>query len=653
MFGLIKKASCFPTPRDGKSTVFNNLVLKVITLFPLFLVASIFSDASEPSHGFAYFGTLKYSVEMRHFDYVNPTAKKGGVMRGGDVMTFNNLNPLADKGILAVYADSLVFEPLMMQSEDEIASYYGRLAKTIEVADDYSWVEYTLKTNARWHDGIPVTVEDIIWTFQTLKNHGSPGWRNQYREISEIEQTDKWSFRFHFSEAAKKDQRLVQLTTGFTPAAKHYWQGKEIQATTLTPPLGNGPYRITEVKKGQKIVYQRVTDYWGIDLPVNKGYFNFDRIEFICFLDQNVMRQSLRAGVFDYYREQVESALATAYDFDAYKQGLFKKETYQMGHAYGMHQALILNQRKPLFQEIKVREALSLAYHFEWANKIYWHDALERNNSYFARSPMEAMDLPSADELKVLEPFRKAVPKRVFTHRPVLPKSKKSGRNRENLLRADELLKEAGWIIKDLHRVNEITGEPMIIEFVVSRGDQERMVTPYVDNLKRLGITAVIKKVESTLLTSRKRTYDYDILVGKIYTFNLPYPSRMRNQFSSRSAQEPNMLNYGGIQNPVVDALIDQITNSQSEAELSAAGRALDRVLFWNFFVIPDGHPRGRHLVYWDRFGHPPLGKQFMKWTGWPYLWWFDEKKSARVDIGLGLLSDGRIESEGRSEQAP
>ena len=628
-----------------------NALYRGILLSCLGITLGLGAWAGEASHGFAYFGNLKYSADMPHFDYVNPNAPKGGLMRGGDTLQFNNLNHFADKGTLAWYADSLVFEPLMMQSDDEIASYYGRLAETIQVADDYAWVEYSLRTHARWHDGQPVTVDDVIWTFRTLKNEGSPTWRNQHRDIQRIERTGTWSFKFHFTDTAEKNQQLILLTSGFMPAAEHYWQDKDIHATTLAPPLGNGPYRVAEVDKGQKIAFERVKDYWGAALPVNRGFFNFDRIEMLCFLDQNVMHQSLRAGVFDYYRDEIESSFATAYNFDAYYRGLFNKETHQLGHSYGMHQGIILNQRRPLFQDIKVREALTLAYNFEWANRIYWHGGLERNNSYFVRSPMEAKGLPSDDELKVLAPFKDQVPDRVFTHPLVLPKNNGYGRNRENLLRADQVLRDAGWIVKDFRRINERTGEWMSIEFLVSRGDQERMLVPYVDSLRHLGIKAVLKKVESTLLTNRKRTYDYDALVGQIYTFNLPYPSRMRNQFTSDYAQQPNMQNYGGIQDPVVDALVDQITGAQSEAELSAAGKALDRVLFWNFFVIPDGHPRGRHLVYWDRFGHPPLGGQYMKWTGWPNLWWFDQEKSARVDAGLDAPGWDEAETPELSQQ--
>ena len=610
--------------------------LQVAVVCCVCLTTAFMASASEPSHGFAYFGELKYAADMQHFDYVNPDAPKGGLMRGGEVLSFNNLNPFADKGELALYADSLVLEPLMMQSDDEIASYYGRLAETIEVADNYDWVAYTLRKNARWHDGKPVTVDDVIWTFESLKSAGSPSWKSQHRDIERIEKTGPYSFKFYFAASAKKDPQIVLLTTGFAPAAQHYWRDKDLTATTLVPPLGNGPYRIGQISKGQKIGFERVKDYWAADLPVNRGFFNFDRIEILFFLDQSVMLQSLRAGVFDYYRDEIESSFATAYDFDGYHQGLFKKNTYQMGHTYGMHQAIILNQRRAPFQDIRIREALTLAYNFEWANRIYWHNALDRNNSYFARSSMQAHGLPSSAELEILAPFRDQVPERVFTSPLLLPESPSHSSNRENLLRADSLLRDAGWLIRGGQRVHARSGQVLTIEFIVDRGDQERMLVPFVDNLRRLGIRASLKKIESTLMTYRVRQYDYDALVRQIYTFNLPYPSRIRSHFTSTSAQQPNMQNFSGIENPVVDELVNQVTSAQSEEQLNAAGRALDRVLFWNFYVIPDGHPRGRHLVHWDRFGHPPLGGEFMKWTGWPQLWWFDASKSARVDAALG-----------------
>ncbi len=601
--------------------------------------------AREPAHAYAYFGEAKYPKGFEHFDYVNPDAPKGGVVRVGAIGTFNNLNPFVDKGILALYTDprifSLTHEPLMASSEDELATYYGRLAETIEVAEDYRWVEYSLDERATWHDGKPVTVEDILWTFDVYKKRASAGWRNAYSDVERIEKTGSSSFKFHFAESAEKSSHLIILTASFTPLAKHYYKDHQVDSTTLEPPLGNGPYMVTEVKPGFEIVFTRVPNYWARDLNFNRGTHNFDQIRLIYFMDENVMIQALKAGEFDWHFEQNEKAFHTAYDFVHRRSGIFKAETHILGQSYGMHFAVVLNSRRELFQDIRVREALTLAYNFEWANRVFWHNGLRRNNSYFVRSGLQALGLPSKEELAILEPFRDQVPERVFIQPPELPKNNPFGRDRGALRKADRLLNEAGWVIRDLRRVNAETGELFDFEFVVSMPHFEQMLTPYKENLQRLGIETKIRKVENTLMANRLRYYDYDATIRKIYTFDRPLPDRLRAQFSSSYVDQPNLINYPGIRNPVVDFLVEKIAHASSEEEMTNAGRALDRVLFWNFYVIPDGHPLGRHLCYWDRFGHPALGAEHMRFHGFPNLWWVDDKKSARVNAGIAQVEYG------------
>ncbi len=600
------------------------------------------ATAREPSHGFAYFGNLKYPKDMKHFDYVNPDAPKGGTVKAADVYTFTNLNPYVDKGVLAAGMDprigAITHDPLMKKSEDELASYYGALAESIEVADDLSWVTYTLRDDAYWHDGVPVTMDDVEWTFDMIKNKAGITWRIAYADFVRLERVGSRSFTFHFSDTVEKTSQLIIQSTRFTTLPRHYWQENDIGETTLVPHLGNGPYRVTEVDIGRKVVFERVKDYWGRNLNVNAGKFNFDRYEFMYFFDKNVMLQALRAGVFDYYRDQDEKTFATAYDFVGLREGLFNKESYQMGESYGMHYGVVFNTRRAPFDDIRVREALTLAYNFEWANRVFWHDGMDRNNSYFMRSGLQAKGLPSADEVELLEPFRDSVPERVFTQPVDLPRNEPFGRNRNALNHADELLRDAGWIVKDFRRVNAKTGERLAFQIVVDTQMFDRMLTPFVDNLRRLGIDAVIRKVETNIMTNRLRTYDYDTTVRKFYTYRVPFPDRMRSQFAAKSADPVNMTNYAGIKNPVVDYLIEKVARATTEKEMNAAGRALDRVLLWNFYLIPDGHPVARHIVYWDRFGHPPLGREHMNWVGFPHLWWLDEAKSARVETGIADL---------------
>ncbi len=611
-----------------------------IWLPALVLAALVAVDAAaaQASHGYSYFGTLKYPSDMTHFAYANPQAPRGGRMRMGSIGTFNNTNGFAGKGItplFVAFGGGLMWDSLLRKSEDELASYYGLLAESVAVADDLSWVEYALRTDARWHDGVPVTVDDVLWTFQTIKNDASVGWRSNYRDIVDCQQTGARSFRFIFREDAEKTPHLVIQTGQFAPQARHYWQGRDVGATTLDWPLGNGAYRLGAMDAGNRVVLQRVPDYWGEALAVNSGHNNFDRIEVTYFFDKSVMLQALRAGVLDFYRDQNEYDFATAYDFPGYHKGLFKKETYIMGFSYGMHWGLAFNTRRQPFNDIRVREALTLAYNFEWANRVYWHGGMDRNNSFFVRSGMQARGLPGLAELGILDEFGDRIADRARTHPIELPRNAAVGRNRESLLRADALLRDAGWIVRDHKRVNGKTGEAMGMEFLVGYVDHERMLTPYVDNLKRLGIEARLRRLESNLMTNRLRTYDFEATMRKVYTFPLPYPARMRTQFTSRYADVPNMQNYAGIQDPVVDALVERIATAHDEAQMNVLGQALDRVLHWGFYLIPDGHPVGRHLVYWDRFGHPRLGAAHMYWTGHPTLWWFDREASARVDAGL------------------
>lgn len=331
------------------------------------------ADAEEASHGLSYFGGLKYPKDFPHFDYANPDAPKGGRVGFALPGTFNNLHPYVDKGITAAYIapPGMIYDTLMKKSLDELSSYYGYLAESVELAGDYSWVAYTLRENAYWHDGEPLTVEDVIWTFNTIKTQGSVGWKNSYRDIVSVEQTGPWTFRFNFSETVEKTPQLAIQTASFAPLPKHYWKGKAFNATTLEPPLGSGPYRIKEVDPGHEIAFERVEDYWGKDLNVNTGQHNFDQVKLMYFFDTNVMIQALKAGVFDYYRDQNEKDFATAYDFPGFRKGLFKRETYTMGMPHGMHRGIVLNTRREKLRDIRVREALALAYNFEWANRVF------------------------------------------------------------------------------------------------------------------------------------------------------------------------------------------------------------------------------------------------------------------------------------------
>lgn len=606
----------------------------ICALILLSIPLAIPTLASEPGHAYSYFGELKYAKDFPHFDYVNPDAPKGGRLREAKIGTFNNLHPWVDKGVPAADIQLLIYDTFMKTSDDELWSEYCYLCETVEVADDYSWVEYKLREGPYWHDGVPMTVEDVIWTFNTLKTEGALGWKNAYRNVLSIEQTGPESVKFHLKKEEVKTIQTAMLLTGISPMPKHYWKDRKFNATTLEPPLGSGPYRIKEVDPGHKIVYERVENFWGKDLNVNVGFFNFDTIEYIYFLDKNVAIQALKKGIYDYKWEGSAKDFAISYDFEGYHKGLFKKEILQLRLPFGMYWGIIFNTRSEKLRDVRVREALTLAYNWDWSNRVLGYDAMERVTSYFSESDVAARGLPSAAEQVLLKPFQDHIPERVFTHVVGLPENDPYGRNRDALMQADALLEAAGWVIRDRKRVNQKTGEPFTLDFLADSVDEERTFIPYADNLKRLGIASKIRRVESSQAVNRMRRYDFEVTIVGYWQDAVPYSWLLRGRFQTINADRHNMSNYAGIKIPAVDILVEKLIAADTEEKMITAGRALDRVLLWNFFMIPGDHPPGFRSVYWDRFGSPPPYPE-RRYPSYHLHWWFDEEKSARVDAGL------------------
>lgn len=604
--------------------------------------AAALSVSAEPIHGLAYFGDLKYPKDFPHFDYANVNAPKGGRLTQAVIGTFNNLHPYVSKGIAAACVNvfcMLIYDTLMKGAGDELFSMYGNLAESVELADDFTWVAYTLREGAYWHDGVPITVEDVIWTFNTIKSEASLGWRSSYKDIVRIEQTGPRSFRFHFSEKAPRTPQLALHISSFILLPKHYWENRTFNATTLEPPLGSGPYRIKSVDPGRKIIYKRVADYWGRDLNVNIGHYNFDEIEYIYFLDKNVVIQAHKAHVFDYRDETNSKDWSTAYDFEGYRKGLFKRDMRRIQVPYGLFWGLFFNTRDPKLGDIRVREALTLAFDFEWENRVLFHDENQRNNSYFMGSKLVATGLPTDAERSLLEPYRDQLPDRVFSEAFALPVNSGYGRNRNALIRASALLDEAGWVVRDYRRVNAQTGDPFVLELLAKAVIEERIFVPFADSLRRLGIDSHVRRVESSQSTNRMRKYDFQVTLINYWQNDIPFSYLMRSRFWSKNADRHNMSNYAGISLPAVDFLTEEVISASSEEQLISAGRALDRILLWNFYMIPGGYPAGRRTVYWDRFGFPPESAG-MKNTGYHHLWWFDAEKSARVDAGIAAMEE-------------
>ncbi|PIW27734.1 MAG: hypothetical protein COW30_09540 [Rhodospirillales bacterium CG15_BIG_FIL_POST_REV_8_21_14_020_66_15] len=578
------------------------------------------ADAPEPVHGLAMHGDLKYRPDFKHFDYVNPDAPKGGTVRLGSIGSFDSFNPFIVKGSSATGA-GFVYDTLMDDAADEPFSQYGRLAEKVTMPKDRSWVEFTLRKEARWHDGMPVTVEDVIFSFNTLVKEGAPFYRFYYGNVADVTQTGERSVRFTFKPGENRELPLIlgQLTV----LPKHYWSGREFNKATLEPPLGSGPYKITEFEAGRFVKLTRVKDYWGKDIPVMKGYNNFDEIIFDYYRDANVSLEAFLAGRYDYRLENSSKAWATAYETPAVKKGVLVKAEIQHDRPAGM-QGFAFNTRRELFRDRKVRHALAYAFNFEWSNKALFYGQYERTRSYFQNSEMAATGLPGPDELKLLEPFRDELPPEVFTQEYNPPKGSEDGNIRANLRTASKLLTEAGWVIKNGRRVNAETGRPFAFEMLLVSPLFERIALPFAKNLEKLGIAMTVRTIDTAQYRRRLDTFDFDMVVGG-FGQSLSPGNEQRDFWSSDSADREGARNIIGIKSKAVDAIVEKLIAAPSRDALVTASKALDRVLQWGHYMIPNWHAPYDRVAYWDKFGRPKVtptrGTQF-------FAWWIDPAKA-------------------------
>lgn len=582
-------------------------------------------------HGMSLFGSLKYDEDFAHFDYVNPQAPKGGTVRLYTIGTFDSLNPYTFKGRPAGLV-SLIYETLMTPSLDEPSSEYPLLAEAVIYPKDYSSVTYRLNPNARWHDGEPVTVEDVIFSLQELKK-SHPFFAAYYKNIVKAEQTGEREVTFTFDQAGNRE--LPQITGEFPVLPKHWWTAKgpdgkprQVGESTLEKPLGSGPYRIGEIKPGRSIAVTRVDDYWGKDLPVNVGQNNFDEVRLEYFRDDTIALEAFKGDQYDWRPESSAKNWATAYDFPAVKSGRVVKEKFRLKNAQTM-QAFAFNIRRDKFQDPRVRRAFNLAFDFEWDNKSLFYGEYVRTNSYFANSELAATGLPGPKELKILEPIKNRIPPEVFTAEYENPVNISTREQRANLRKARDLLAEAGWEIKNGTLVNSETGAAMEVEFLLVSPTFERIVLPYAQNLKRLGIKTSVRTVDASQYQRRLDIFDFDIVVAN-WQQSLSPGNEQRDFWGSAAADRNGSRNLIGIKNPAVDYLIDQIIFAKDREELVACSRALDRVLLWNHYVVPQWHVPYERTARWDRFGKPDTMPDFS--IGFPTIWWWDEAKAATVE---------------------
>lgn len=592
------------------------------------LIASVSANASSPesktapAYGIAMHGDLQYPADFSHFGYVNPNAPKGGEMRLAAVGSFDSLNPFILKGSAATGL-SLTYDTLMTQSADEPFSEYGLVAESVEMPEDRSWVIFNLRPEARFHDGSPVTADDLVFTVEALQTKGHPFYRAYYGAIERVEKLGPRRVKFHFSGG---ENRELPLIVGQMPLlSKAWWQQHDFSKTSLTPFLGSGPYKVGKVDPGRSISYQRVPDYWARDLPVNKGRYNFDTIRYDYYRDATVALQALKGGEYDFREENISKNWATAYDFPALRDGRFKKEEIANENPSGM-QAFLFNTRRPIFANPGVREALAYAFDFEWSNKNLFYGAYKRTRSYFANSELASSGLPSGQELAILEPFRDQLPAEVFDSEFAVPVSDGSGNIRGNLRMAVKLLKQAGWTVKAGKRIDPATGKQARFEILLVSPAFERVVLPFVRNLKRLGIEVSVRTVDSSQYQNRIENFDFDMIVASIGQ-SLSPGNEQRDFWHSAGADNPGSRNLAGIKDPVVDALVEQVIAAPDRDTLVAASRALDRVLLWGHYVIPQWHLQSYRVAYWDKFARPARSPKYS--LGAIDTWWVRPDASA------------------------
>ncbi|MGE4220400.1 MAG: extracellular solute-binding protein [Alphaproteobacteria bacterium] len=585
------------------------------------------SHAAEPvrGHGIAMHGDPKYPADFKHFDYANPNAPIGGTIKLGALDGYDSFNPFIIKGRDAAGA-SLIYDTLMENAADEPFSEYGLLAETVETPADRSWVRFTLRKESRWHDGKPVTADDLIWTFETLLTKGAPFYRAYYGSVDKVEKEGPLTVRFTFKPG---DNRELPLILGQIPVLpKHWWAGRKFDEPLLEPPLGSGPYRIESFDTNRSVTYERVADYWGRDLPVRKGTNNFGLIQYEYYRDTTVLLEAFKAGQVDFRAENSSKDWATQYDFAAVQQGLVKKEELDNDRSAGM-QGFAYNLRRPVFQDPKVRAALAYAFDFEWSNKTLFYGQYARTRSFFENSELAAEGLPQGEELAILERFRDRLPPEVFTTEYRPPETDGSGNIRPNLRIAQQMLNDAGWAVDPKTRVltHSATGQPMRFEILLVQPLFERITLPFVRNLERLGVQASVRVVDSAQYQQRVATYDFDMVVTG-WGQSLSPGNEQRDYWGSEAAAREGSRNLSGIASPVLDQLIELVIAAPTRESLVQRTRALDRVLQWSFIVIPNWYTPVDRVAYWDMFGHPAetptQGMQFM-------AWWVDPELASRL----------------------
>ena len=595
-------------------------LLTAITVFILLIAQNLLAKTNI-SHAIAMHGEPKYDQNFISVEYVSNNAEKGGNIVRSAIGTYDTFNPFTLKGTSAA-GIGLLYESLTVGSSDEAFTEYGLLAKSIEWPDDRSWVTFTLRDEAKWHDGKKITSDDVIWTFNTLMEKGHPFYKYYYGDVSEVIKINENKVKFEFSTNTNKE--LVLIVGQLPVLPKHYWENKNFEETTLDVPIGSGPYKIKSFDAGRSITYELDMDYWGFEnniVPIKVGKDNMGSIRYDYYKDRGVEREAFKSGEIDFFSENTSKEWATGYDIDAVTEGLIKKELIPHENPQGM-QAFAFNTRKDIFADKRVRKALSFAFDFEWTNKNLFYGAYKRTDSFFENSELASSGLPSQAELAYLNPYIDQLPKEIFNEEYSNPKTDGSGFIRNELQEATKLLQEAGWKLRD-GKLENSNGEPFEFEILLVSPAFERIVLPFIDNLEKLGINASLRTIDSSQYQKRIESFDFDMVV---FTFSqsLSPGNEQRNFWSSGAADTNGSRNIIGIKNNVIDLLIENLINAKDREDLITISRALDRVLLWNYYVIPQWHISAYRVLYWDMFDQP---KQKPKYSLGFDTWWVNQNK--------------------------
>lgn len=595
-------------------------------LIPLYLgLGPASADDGQARHGLSLFGPLKYGADFTHFDYVEPGAPKGGTFSRGFGGTFDSLNPFILKGVPPQDLDTLLFDSLLDPSLDEPDSAYGLIAETVTLAADRRSVRFTLREAARFQDGTPITADDVVFSFETLLKDGNPTFRILYADVEAAEAPSPREVVFRFR--ATENRKLPLIVGAMPVLSKAFYSARKFSETTVTPPLGSGAYRVKAVEPGRSVVYERVPDYWAAALPVRRGRHNFDIIRYDYYRDRTVLVEAFKAGAFGWHEEFTSKTWATAYDIPEVADGRIVRESVADNTPSGV-QAFFLNTRRAKFADRRVRQALDYAFDFEWTNKTLFHDQYKRMASYFENSELAARGLPTAEELALLEPVRDRLPPELLTTAYVPPQTDGSGEARNNLRAAKKLLTEAGLKLEGGKLLDPASGEPFSVEFLYFEPAFERIVAPYTRNLERLGIAASLRLVDPSQYQNRLKSFDYDVIIQR-YVQSLSPGAELRSFFGSRAAGEDGSLNLAGIKDPVADALIETVLAAADRPALLAATHALDRVLLFGHYMVPQWY-KGRHdLLHWNKFSRPATAPLYGLGVD---TWWVDPAKQAALN---------------------